>query len=68
MGSSVRTYARYISRLAFVWVSVYSVIVGLKIGKKEHGVMGLKIDKKWCCKVKEDHRKIKGNNLITYLS
>ena len=29
---SVRTYARYIPKLVFVWVSVYSVIVGLKIG------------------------------------
>ena len=38
---SVCIYARYIPRLAFVWVSVYSVIVGLKIG-----VVGLKIDKK----------------------
>ena len=53
--SSVCIYARYIRRLAFAWVSVYSIIVGLKIG-----VVGLKIDKNWCCGVKEDQRKIKG--------
>ena len=44
---SVCTYARYIPRLAFVLVSVYSIILGLKIGKNwccgvKNGVMGLK--------------------------
>ena len=48
---SVRTYARYIPRLAFAWVSVYSIIVGLKIGENlccgvekriKSAVMGLK--------------------------
>ena len=53
--TSVRTYARYIPRLTFVRVSVYSVIVGLKIG-----VVRLKINKKGCCGIKEDQRKIKG--------
>ena len=45
---SGRTYARYILRLAFEWLSVYSIIVGLKI------------DKNMCCWDKEDQRKIKG--------
>ena len=35
----VRTYARYIPRLAFVLMSVYSVIVGLNMVKI--GVVGL---------------------------
>ena len=52
---SDRTYARYIGRLAFVWVSVYSVIVGLKIV-----LWGWQIDKNGSCWVKDDQRKTKG--------
>ena len=40
-GPSVRTYAMYIPRLAFVLMSVYSIIVGLKMVK--NGVVELKM-------------------------
>ena len=47
--SSVSPYIPQVhSEVIVVWVSIYSVIVGLKIG-----VVVLKIDKKWCCGVKD---------------
>ena len=57
--TSVCTYTRYIGRLAFIWVSVYAIIVGLKIV-----LWGWQIDRNGSCGVKEDQR----NNLLIYPS